>query len=127
MLTLGVDDLEKSLKFYRDGLGLRTDGVIGQEFEHGSTVLFHLEGGTLLALYARGDLGLDAGIEPTPRSPTLTSMPWARSSSGSPMPDSISSCGELMTPPHRITSRSARAMTVLPFRRCSTPPAPRRD
>ena len=34
------------------------------------------------------------------------------SSSGSPMPDSIRSCGELMTPPARITSRSARAATV---------------
>jgi catechol 2,3-dioxygenase-like lactoylglutathione lyase family enzyme len=70
MLTLGVDDLEESLKFYRDGLGFETDGVIGQQFEHGATVVFHLEGGNVLALYPRGDIGLDAGIEPTPRSPT---------------------------------------------------------
>ena len=70
MLTLGVDDLEKSLKFYRDGLGFETDGVIGQQFEHGATVVFRLEGGNVLALYPRGDIGLDAGIEPTPRSPT---------------------------------------------------------
>ena len=26
MLTLGVDDLERSLAFYRDGLGLPSDG-----------------------------------------------------------------------------------------------------
>jgi catechol 2,3-dioxygenase-like lactoylglutathione lyase family enzyme len=33
VLTIGVDDLERSLKFYRDGLGLKTDGIVGQEFE----------------------------------------------------------------------------------------------
>jgi uncharacterized glyoxalase superfamily protein PhnB len=70
MLTLGVDDLEKSMKFYRDGLGLETDGIIGQQFEHGSTVVFPLEDGKVLALYARGDVGHDAGIKPTPRSST---------------------------------------------------------
>jgi uncharacterized protein len=74
ILTLGVDDLEKSLKFYREGLGLRSDGVVGQEFEHGAVVLFHLEGGNLLSLFPRGDLGRDAGIEPTPRSPTEFSI-----------------------------------------------------
>lgn len=36
VLTLGVDDLERSLKFYRDGLGLPTKGIIGTEFEHGA-------------------------------------------------------------------------------------------
>ena len=35
VLTLGVDDLERSLRFYRDGLGLPTDGIVGEEFEHG--------------------------------------------------------------------------------------------
>jgi uncharacterized protein len=30
VITLGVDDLERSLRFYRDGLGLRTDGIIGE-------------------------------------------------------------------------------------------------
>ena len=39
---------------------------------------------------------------PTPGSGTFTSMPWARSSAGSPMPESISTCGELMTPPARM-------------------------
>jgi uncharacterized protein len=39
VLTLCVDDLERSLRFYRDGLGLRTPGVIGQEFEHGAVVV----------------------------------------------------------------------------------------
>ena len=40
-------------------------------------------------------------------------MPWLRKRSGSPIPDSIRSCGELITPPARITSRSARAIDPL--------------
>lgn len=74
ILTLGVDELEKSLKFYRDGLGLPTEGIVGQEFEHGAIALFHLEGGMTLSLFPRSDLGLDAGIDATPRSPTEFSI-----------------------------------------------------
>ena len=43
VITLGVADLEKSLTFYRDGLGLLTEGIIGKEFEHGSVAFFDLE------------------------------------------------------------------------------------
>ena len=32
LITIGVDDLERSLRFYRDGLGFPTDGVVGTEF-----------------------------------------------------------------------------------------------
>lgn len=70
VLTIGVDDLEKSLQFYRDGLGLQTQGIIGQEFEHGAVVFFDLQAGLKLALFAREDIALDATIAPTPRSPT---------------------------------------------------------
>ena len=42
IITLGVDDLDKSLTFYRDGLGLSTQGIIGQEFEYGAVVFFEL-------------------------------------------------------------------------------------
>jgi len=34
VITLGVDDLERAVTFYRDGLGLKTDGIVGTEFEH---------------------------------------------------------------------------------------------
>ena len=70
VITLGVDDLEKSLAFYRDGLGLATDGIIGTEFEHGAVVFIDLEGGMKLALFPRGDIALDAGIAESDRSPT---------------------------------------------------------
>ena len=36
VITLGVDDLEKAVDFYRVGLGLPTDGIVGREFEHGA-------------------------------------------------------------------------------------------
>jgi catechol 2,3-dioxygenase-like lactoylglutathione lyase family enzyme len=42
VITIGVDDLERSLRFYRDGLGLSTDGIIGKEFEHGAVVFMNL-------------------------------------------------------------------------------------
>ena len=48
LITLGVDDLEKSLGFYRDGLGLRTEGIVGGEFEHGAVVFFELQAGVKL-------------------------------------------------------------------------------
>jgi catechol 2,3-dioxygenase-like lactoylglutathione lyase family enzyme len=53
VLTLAVRDLERSLAFYRDGLGLPTQGVIGQEFEDGAVVFFHLNDDLILALYPR--------------------------------------------------------------------------
>ena len=43
VITLGVDDLQRALRFYRDGLGLATKGIIGQEFEHGAVVLMDLQ------------------------------------------------------------------------------------
>jgi catechol 2,3-dioxygenase-like lactoylglutathione lyase family enzyme len=68
LLTLGVDDLERSLAFYRDGLGLPTQGIIGREFEHGAAAFFDLEAGVKLAIFARDDLAHDAGIPKTLRS-----------------------------------------------------------
>lgn len=74
IVTLGVDDLERSLKFYRDGLGLPTKGIVGTEFEHGAVVFFDLLQGMKLALYPRSDLALDATIPLSPPSPTELSL-----------------------------------------------------
>jgi catechol 2,3-dioxygenase-like lactoylglutathione lyase family enzyme len=49
IITIGVDDLERALRFYRDGLGLVTEGIIGQEFEHGAVAFFDLQAGLKLA------------------------------------------------------------------------------
>ncbi|MEK3723005.1 VOC family protein [Paenibacillus sp. FSL H8-0034] len=70
VLTLGVDDLERSLKFYRDGLGLPTKGIIGTEFEHGAVAFFDLESGLKLAIWNRKDLAHDANITQTGSSAT---------------------------------------------------------
>jgi len=74
ILTLGVDDLERAVKFYRDGLGLPTKGIIGTQFEHGAVAFFELEAGMKLAVFPRNDLALDANIDRTPPSPTEFSI-----------------------------------------------------
>jgi catechol 2,3-dioxygenase-like lactoylglutathione lyase family enzyme len=70
LLTLGVDDLEKSLAFYRDGLGLPTEGIVGKEFEHGAVAFFDLQNGLKLALWPRKSIAHDANIPLQPRSAT---------------------------------------------------------
>jgi len=66
VLTLAVGDLARSLEFYRDGLGLRTKGIVGEQFEDGAVVFFNLDGGLVLALYPATSLGKDAAISVTP-------------------------------------------------------------
>jgi uncharacterized protein len=70
ILTIGVDDLEESLKFYREGLGLQTEGIVGKEFEHGAVVFFDLRGGLKLALWPRKEIAWDAKIPLDSRSAT---------------------------------------------------------
>ena len=70
LITLGVSDLERSVAFYRDGLGLPTEGIIGREFEHGAVAFFPLAGGLRLALWAQADLAFDTGLQAAPVSPT---------------------------------------------------------
>jgi hypothetical protein len=69
-ITLAVDDLERSLRFYRDGLGLPTKGIVGTEFEFGAVVFFQLEGGMTLALWPRASLAHDTGLPKGTTSPT---------------------------------------------------------
>jgi uncharacterized protein len=70
VLTLGVDDLEASLAFYRDGLGLPTQGMVGEEYEHGVVAFFDLQAGVRLALWARANIAHDTSLRVSPRSPT---------------------------------------------------------
>jgi len=74
VLSIGVDDLETAVRFYRDGLGLATEGIIGTEFEHGAVAFFDLQSGLKLALFPRANLAHDAGIAITPRSPSEFSI-----------------------------------------------------
>ena len=70
VLTLGVEDLERSLAFYRDGLGLPTEGIVGKEFEHGAVAFFDLQAGVKLALWSRKDLSHEAKVPLAPPSST---------------------------------------------------------
>jgi catechol 2,3-dioxygenase-like lactoylglutathione lyase family enzyme len=62
LITLGVDDLERAVRFYRDGLGWNTAGIVGTEFEHGAVAFFDLHGGLRLALWPRASLAHDTGL-----------------------------------------------------------------
>ena len=70
IVTLGVDDLDRAVAFYRDGLGLKTEGIVGTEFEHGAVAFFALAGGLKLALWPRASLAHDAGLPVGPASTT---------------------------------------------------------
>lgn len=70
VLTIGVDDLEASLAFYRDGLGLPSEGIVGTEFDHGAVAFFDLQSGLKLALFPRASIAKDAGINQSDQSAT---------------------------------------------------------
>jgi uncharacterized protein len=70
VITLGVDDLQKPVEFYRDGSGLATDGIVGTEFEHGAVAFFDLQEGLKLPLWSREDIAHDTGVSKTSPNPT---------------------------------------------------------
>lgn len=70
LVTLGVDDLEASVRFYRDGLGLPTEGIVGREIEHGAVAFFELQGRLRLGLWPRASIAHDSGLPLQPRSST---------------------------------------------------------
>jgi uncharacterized protein len=70
LITLGVDDLETAVRFYRDGLGLQTDGIVGTEFAYGAVAFFDLQAGLKLALWPRKSIAHDTGLALGSSSPT---------------------------------------------------------
>lgn len=74
VITLGVDDLARAVAFYRDGMGLPTQGIVGTEFEHGAVAFFNLQAGLKLALWPRKSLAHDTGLPLSPPSPTGLSL-----------------------------------------------------
>jgi catechol 2,3-dioxygenase-like lactoylglutathione lyase family enzyme len=62
VITIGVENLERSLRFYRDGLGFQTQGIIGTEFEHGAVAFFDLQANLQLAIWPRKSISHDSGI-----------------------------------------------------------------
>ena len=74
LITLGVDNLEQAVAFYRDGLGLKTEGIIGTEFEYGEVAFFDLQAGLRLALWPRKSLAHDSGLPVSAPGPTNFSL-----------------------------------------------------
>jgi catechol 2,3-dioxygenase-like lactoylglutathione lyase family enzyme len=70
LVTLGVDDLQRAVAFYRDGLGFNTEGIVGEQFENGAVAFFDLESGLRLALWPRKSLAKDSGLPLGVRSST---------------------------------------------------------
>ena len=63
LITLAVDDLERAVTFYRDGLGFPTKGIIGTEIENGAVAFFNLQPGLKLALWPRKSLASDSTLQ----------------------------------------------------------------
>nr|WP_156608754.1 VOC family protein [Auraticoccus cholistanensis] len=65
---MAVEDLDASVAFYRDGLGLPTAGIVGTEFPGSETepagrvAMFQLASDVTLSLYPAGELAKDAGV-----------------------------------------------------------------
>ncbi|HLP82447.1 MAG TPA: VOC family protein [Nitrosomonas sp.] len=74
VITVGVDDLDRAVVFYRDGLGLKTEGIMGAQYEHGAVAFFDLQAGLKFAVWPRASLAHDSGVEVSPRSPTEFSI-----------------------------------------------------
>ena len=79
-ITLAVDDLDRAVAFYRDGLGWPTEGIVGREFHDGLTgadgtiAIVTLDDGLLLTLYERTNLAKDASLPAGPPSSTEFSL-----------------------------------------------------
>jgi catechol 2,3-dioxygenase-like lactoylglutathione lyase family enzyme len=72
VITLAVEDLDRALAFYREGLGFDSPGVVATELHDeesgadGAIAAFTLRDGLILSLYRRRDLAKDAGVPMAP-------------------------------------------------------------
>lgn len=101
VITLGVDDLDRSLRFYRDELGLRTDGIVGQEFDHGAVAFFELQHGLRLALWPRTSISHDSGLQgghPDPTGFTLGHNVSSKTEVDQVMAQAIQAGGRVVKP-----------------------------
>jgi catechol 2,3-dioxygenase-like lactoylglutathione lyase family enzyme len=69
VLTICVADLDRAYRFYHEGMGLASEGIIGQEFEYGAVAFFDLQSGVKLAVWPRKSLAKDTGLEEQAPSP----------------------------------------------------------
>jgi len=73
LITLGVNDLNKSMEFYQK-MGWQTNGIVGTEYENGAVVMFELGSSMMLCLYERKNLAWDSNVALQPASATEFSL-----------------------------------------------------
>ena len=79
VITLAVEDLKRSLSFYRK-LGFESEGIIATEYAGdeetaaGAIAMFQLDGGFMLCVFPRGELAKDAKIPAPAPAPGLFSI-----------------------------------------------------
>ena len=108
VITLAVDDLERALAFYRDGLGLQTNGVVASDLVDqktgaaGAIVIFKIESGLILALYPRTELAKDAAVSAGPSQIGEFSLGQLVASRGEVdgILEQAAAAGAVVTPPH---------------------------
>lgn len=85
-ITLAVQDLKRSITFYKDGLGLEVSEIVGSEFHdeitgaEGTISFIKLQDGLTLGLYERSNLAKDASISLDNESSTEFSLGYAAES-----------------------------------------------
>jgi len=58
----GREDLVRSLRFYRDGLSLVMEDIVGRRFGHRAAVFLDSHAGEKPALWSRSNMAEDAGL-----------------------------------------------------------------
>ena len=74
VITLAVNNLEQSLKFYCEGLGLHSEGILGQEYEYGAVAFIELQSDIKLALWSQQNIQHDTGLELSAMCPTQMTL-----------------------------------------------------
>ena len=74
VITLAVNNLEQSLKFYCEGLGLHSEGILGQEYEYGAVAFIELQSDVKLALWPQQSIQHDTGLEISAMCPTQMTL-----------------------------------------------------
>ena len=74
VITLAVNDLEQSLKFYCEGLGLHSEGILGQEYEYGAVAFIELQSDVKLALWPQQSIQHDTGLDISAMCPTQMTL-----------------------------------------------------
>jgi catechol 2,3-dioxygenase-like lactoylglutathione lyase family enzyme len=122
VITLAVDDLERALVFYRDGLGLQTKGVVATDLVDektgaaGSIVIFKLESGLILTLYPRSELAKDAAVLAGPPQSGEFSLGQLVASRADVdrILEQAAAAGAVVTPPHDRPGPSTPATSATP-------------